>query len=69
MVVYQQMTFGSSSLDLEVWETRHNVVLEIFPSGDSALRIHQQLAQILPSGDFFLGQGLESTNACGIEIK
>jgi hypothetical protein len=43
LVVYQQLTLGSSAPDLEVWETRHNFMLEIF-SGDSALRIHQQLA-------------------------
>jgi hypothetical protein len=58
LVVYQQLTLGSSAPDLEVWETRHNFMLEMF-SGDSALRIH----------DDFLGQVLGYTNACGIEIQ
>jgi hypothetical protein len=69
LVVYQQLTLGSSSPDLEIWEMRHNVMLEIFPSGDSALRIHQHWRPV-PSGALLLGQALgESESASGIEIQ
>lgn len=70
LVVYHQLTLGSSSSDLEVWEMRHNVMLEIFPSGDSALRIHPHwwLAQIL-LGQFLPFASVKPAKASGIEIQ